>query len=97
MVIGMSSVAFVHRAHGHAGDSGCQRSDPGHGRVSDAGLRGRTTDQSSLYAHALNVRGLSTEGDERVDRKVGIEFKAAQAQWGVDSGGLGLHISGMHA
>ena len=93
--IGVGSIALVDRtltaAPGSQDTNAVTRAT---GSLLMLGLRYRATDQSSLYARAINVRGLSAGADERVVGKVGIEFKAAQSQWGVDYGGLGLRLAG---
>lgn len=58
------------------------------------GLRYRASEQSSIYADAAHVRGLALDGDDRIVSKVGVEFKAAQSNWKIDYGGLGLRLAG---
>jgi hypothetical protein len=58
------------------------------------GLRYRASEQSSIYADASHVRGLALDGDDRIVSKVGVEFKAAQSNWKIDYGGLGLRLAG---
>ena len=57
-------------------------------------LRYRASEQSSIYADAAHVRGLAFDGDDRIVSKVGVEFKAAQSNWKIDYGGLGLRLAG---
>ncbi|MEP7296555.1 MAG: hypothetical protein ABI702_10205 [Burkholderiales bacterium] len=93
--VGLGSIALVDRPFGGlTANADAATLTRASGSLLMLGLRYRASDQSSLYAHAINVRGLGAESDERVVGKVGIEFKAAQSQWGVDYGGLGLRLAG---
>ena len=64
------------------------------GTVLILGLRYRTTEHSSVYADASHVRGLGLDAEDRVVGKVGVEFKAAQSDWRIAYGGLGLRLAG---
>jgi hypothetical protein len=63
------------------------------GPVLTVGLRYRTSEHSTFYADAANVRGSAYARDSVVG-KVGMEFKSAKSRWAVTYGGLGLHLSG---
>lgn len=95
--VGAGSVALVNRPNGMLAGNGMADgtgSAQASGTTLMLGLRYRTSPRSSLYADATRVQGLGLDGDERVVSKVGIEFKAAQSNWNVGYGGLGMRLAG---
>ncbi len=93
---GFGSVALIDRSTGmlsaRSGDGAAATMAVG--TMLMLGLRYRTTEQTSIYADAMHLRGLGLEGEDRIFSKVGVEFKAAQSDWKIVYGGLGFQLAG---
>lgn len=95
--VGAGSVALVNRSNGMMVGNGTvdgTTTAQASATTLMLGLRYRTSPQSSVYADTTHVRGLGLEGDDRMVSKVGIVFKAAQSDWNIGYGGLGMRLSG---
>lgn len=94
--VGIGSLAIVDRPTGMlSGRSGEGATlTAASGTMLMLGLRYRTSEHSSFYADAAQVRGLGLDGEDRVVSKVGVEFKAAQSDWKIAYGGLGFRLAG---
>jgi hypothetical protein len=95
--VGLGSVMLVDAAvgspPGSSVDNGAARTTAT-GTTMMLGLRYRTTAESSIYADATRLGGLGLSSDDRIISKVGVEFKAAQSNWRINYGGIGLRFAG---
>jgi len=94
--LGLGTITYGARATGSVPGLGSEGAVTafGSGTVLTLGMRYRTSDRSAIYADAAGVRGPGLDSGDAVVGKVGIEFQAAQSQFNIAYGGLGVRLAG---